>query len=565
MQHCADCGFQNEQEAKFCGHCGRDLHKDSTGTTLVGTTIAGRYAVKGVIASGGMGVVYEAEQLLGDNRRNVAIKVLLPELSNDPTVLSRFNRECGIVAQLSHQNTVRVYDFGSTEEGILFIAMEYVRGQSLAAAIAQGNMGLPRALGIIEQMCHALHEAHELGIVHRDLKPDNVILARHGDHPDFVKILDFGIAIRLSAGGRHETKLTQKGMVLGTPPYMSPEQFTGAQVTRKSDIYSLGLILYECLLGVLPFEADSPWMWAQRHLTAPPPELPPSFPPSVAAAVRAALAKDPKDRPSTALDFLGLLKGQPSQLPHSGGNGRTQIDPAFVEAPAPMQPSGAPVPTANIATPITEMGVPPLVMTVGVQAVQGVAAPNPMVAPIPFPQIERPRRSRRVGLRWLVASVLFVAAGAGVWLAYWYDLFDDLFPDDTPPLPSFAAAATSTPSTALPGVVSPTDANRSQDSPVSTPVLISPGPASIGHTRTNPGSPGTNGVPSAATTAPAASATNTPATGWPSNWPTLPSALPPIPSALPSLPTAILGIPLPPVFQQPSPAAPLDSTAPNRP
>jgi len=276
--HCRDCGYENELTASFCGQCGSDLSTDRLGSSLVGTTILGRYTIRRLIAVGGMGAVYEAEQSLGDQSRTVAIKVLLPELSHDHTVLSRFTRECEIVAQLSHQNTVRVYDFGTTEDGTLFIVMEYVRGQSLAEALRNGPMPVSRALSIIEQMCHALHEAHELGIVHRDLKPDNVMLTRLGTQLDFVKILDFGIAVRSSAGGQHVTKLTQKGMILGTPPYMSPEQFTGAPIKRQSDIYSLGIILYEILTGRLPFEADSPWEWAQRHLTATPPELPPTMP-----------------------------------------------------------------------------------------------------------------------------------------------------------------------------------------------------------------------------------------------------------------------------------------------
>ncbi len=191
--NCSACGRENEPSAKFCGTCGRDLFEQSAGSNRVGSTILDRYTIRRLIAEGGMGVVYEADQLLGEHHRTVAIKMLRPELSHDPIVVSRFNRECGIVAQLSHQNIVRVYDFGTAEDGTLYIAMEFVRGQSLAASISSGPLPVERALGIVEQMCHALHEAHELGIVHRDLKPDNVILTQHGSQSDFVKLLDLGL------------------------------------------------------------------------------------------------------------------------------------------------------------------------------------------------------------------------------------------------------------------------------------------------------------------------------------------------------------------------------------
>jgi len=158
--NCSACGHENEHSAKFCGSCGCDLSSDSERPNLVGTTIVNRYKIRRLIATGGMGVVYEAEQSLGEFHRTVAIKMLLPELSHDQTVVSRFSRECGIVAQLTHQNTVRVYDFGTAEDGTLYIAMEYVRGRSLAEAISNGPIPVSRALNIVEQICHALHEAH---------------------------------------------------------------------------------------------------------------------------------------------------------------------------------------------------------------------------------------------------------------------------------------------------------------------------------------------------------------------------------------------------------------------
>ena len=159
----------------------------------------------------------------------------------------------GTIAELQHPNTIQVYDFGSTPDGILYIVMEFLQGKSLADTLeAGGAMAPERAVAILEQVCGSLEEAHRRGIVHRDLKPDNVVLVERAGKKDFVKVLDFGIAKRSNEEDKNEQKLTQQGMVLGTPPYMSPEQFTGQPIDLRSDIYSLGVMAYEMLTGKLP-------------------------------------------------------------------------------------------------------------------------------------------------------------------------------------------------------------------------------------------------------------------------------------------------------------------------
>ncbi|HMR81215.1 MAG TPA: serine/threonine-protein kinase, partial [Polyangiaceae bacterium] len=288
-----------------------DLSVDPGG--LVGKVLSGRYRVTRVIAEGGMGVVYEAEQKMGDNVRKLAVKALLPALSQDPSIVKRFHRESGLVAQLEHPNTIRLYDFGTTPDGRLYIAMELVEGRPLTNDIEAGPIPMDRALRILKQICGALAEAHHLGIVHRDLKPDNVILTDRAGEQDFVKLLDFGIAKRTGDVGDHRTKITQAGMVLGTPPYMSPEQLAGEEVDARSDVYSLGVLAYEIVTGRLPFEADSPWEWASKHMTAAP--LPPRtvtdapIPERVEAAILHALAKRREDRPQDVLSFLAELSG----------------------------------------------------------------------------------------------------------------------------------------------------------------------------------------------------------------------------------------------------------------
>src|SRR5688572_5559164 len=269
---CESCGHDNIEGARFCANCGTTLPTQTAEGSLVGKVIGGRYRITRVIGEGGMGVVYEAEQRMGTAVRKVAVKTLHSELSRDPSVTARFHRECGTVAQLEHPNTIKVYDFGTMDDGTLYIAMEYLAGKPLDRVIAEeGPLAPSRVLRLLRQVAGSLSEAHTQGIIHRDLKPENVILIERAGEQDVVKLLDFGIAARTeSADAEREAKLTQQGMVLGTPPYMSPEQFTGKALDKRSDIYSLAVVAYEMLTCKLPFDATTPWQWATEHMTAQP-------------------------------------------------------------------------------------------------------------------------------------------------------------------------------------------------------------------------------------------------------------------------------------------------------
>jgi eukaryotic-like serine/threonine-protein kinase len=316
--NCEACGHSNIEGARFCAKCGGVLPVQDAQAEdqMIGQVVGGRYRVTGVLGEGGMGVVYVGEQQMGSTIRKVAIKTLHPHLSKDPSVLARFHRECGTVAQLEHPNTIKFFDFGATADGTLYIAMEFVKGHPLSEVIEKGGPLAPdRVLAITKQISGALDEAHSQGIIHRDLKPDNIILTDRAGQADFVKVLDFGIAARTeSADAQKEQKLTQQGMVLGTPPYMSPEQFTGKQLDRRSDVYSLGVMAYEMLTGRLPFDADTPWQWATQHMTAQP--LPfeataPSttIPPNMRAAILRALSKNREERQASTREFYEQLSG----------------------------------------------------------------------------------------------------------------------------------------------------------------------------------------------------------------------------------------------------------------
>ncbi len=252
-----------------------------------------------------MGSVYLAEQNLGATVRKVAVKTLHAHLSQDEAIRTRFQREVSTVAALEHPNTIRVFDFGTSDAGQLFIVMELVQGQSLGDALTAAKRFSPeRTKKILAQVCGALGEAHELGIVHRDLKPDNIILTSRAGQEDFVKLLDFGIAKRESATSADQ-KLTQQGTVLGTPPYMSPEQFTGTSVDARSDIYALGVMAYEMLTGELPFSANTAWEWATQHMRmAPKPIEGEVVPRPMRKAIERALSKAPDARFPTVAAFI---------------------------------------------------------------------------------------------------------------------------------------------------------------------------------------------------------------------------------------------------------------------
>ena len=195
----------------------------------------------------------------------MAIKTLHPHLSHDPKILARFERECATIAELQHPNTIQVYDFGKTDDGTLYIVMEFVEGRSVAEILEKdGPLEPARVERILSQVVGSLEEAHGRGIVHRDLKPENVVLCDRAGQKDWVEVLDFGIAKRQQEEDLEERKLTQAGMVLGTPPYMSPEQFTGRPIDARSDIYSLGVMAYESHAR-LPFHGNTAYEWA-THL-----------------------------------------------------------------------------------------------------------------------------------------------------------------------------------------------------------------------------------------------------------------------------------------------------------
>jgi serine/threonine-protein kinase len=275
-----------------------------------GAIIAGAYRIIKLIGRGGMGEVYLAEHMMLDKK--CALKVIPPEQVTEIGWL-RFQTEAKAVAKLDHVNLVKVSDLGIHDGCLPFYAMEYVDGRTMADLIEeQGPMPLKTALAIFEQICDGLDYSHRNGIIHRDLKPANIMLRKEAGGKISVKVLDFGLA-KLTQHDRHKQSLTSVGEVIGSPFYMSPEQCEGGRIDRRSDIYSLGCTLFECLVGSPPFDLDLPAAIVRSHLTAEAPALesvvgPRVFPDSIEVVIAKLLRKNPVERYQTMAELRGDLQ-----------------------------------------------------------------------------------------------------------------------------------------------------------------------------------------------------------------------------------------------------------------
>jgi tetratricopeptide (TPR) repeat protein len=304
MASCGGCAAEVQLEDPFCPRCGAPITDP-----FIGTVVGERYRIVSRIGVGGMGAVYRAEHTM--MRRDLAIKVLLPELGGKEEFARRFEREAESASRLTHPNIITMTDFGRTAEGALFLVMEFLAGQSLSSAIAAGPMPIARALAIHRQILRGLEHAHAAGIVHRDLKPENIMLVERDGQRDVVKILDFGIAkvTQPQSGGE---ALTQAGVIFGTPEYLSPEQALGEAVDARADIYAAGVILYEMLAGRRPFESEDKVKIISMHLAHAPPRIRDvnpnvDVPLPLEQAVMQALEKSREHRFATATAFLQAL------------------------------------------------------------------------------------------------------------------------------------------------------------------------------------------------------------------------------------------------------------------
>lgn len=330
MKTCTTCGKEFPDETKFCPDDGSTLRTAAGTADMIGSIIADRYHVTKKLGEGGMGAVYLGEHVkMG---RKSAIKVMVSSMANDPDAVARFNREAANAARINHHNVCGIYDFGETDEGVIYLAMEYIEGEALTATLErEGALSAAKATDLLGQCTDALQAAHDLNIVHRDIKPDNIMVSKGRGGKDLIKVVDFGIA--KAVGGEEGQNVTKTGLVVGTPEYMSPEQLSGDKLDGRSDIYSIALVYFRMLTGTLPFQADTAQEVMIKRLTDDPVPLAQAYPAgnfsaNLQAVMDKGLARIPSDRYSTAIEFGEAAAAAVSAVPASA-------------TPAPGDPDGA--------------------------------------------------------------------------------------------------------------------------------------------------------------------------------------------------------------------------------
>jgi serine/threonine-protein kinase len=308
------------------------------GEGRVGSTLQDKYRIEELLGSGGMCDVYRATHV--QMGKQVALKILKPQLAADPAISRRFEQEARAASRIHHPNAINVMDYGIGEGNTPFIVMEYVNGITLGELIRRhGALSLERANNILRQICGALDDAHNVGVVHRDIKPDNIIIADYGNS-DWVEVVDFGVA-KIQEDLNRRVALTGENIIVGTPRYMSPEQCEELPVDARSDIYSLGIVLYEMLAGEAPFKWDSSTRLLVAHATEPPEPLRskrPDISAEVEAVVMQALAKNPAHRPQSAGELAGRFEqaaglGQPARAGNNRGGAFSRIQVPIGDAP----------------------------------------------------------------------------------------------------------------------------------------------------------------------------------------------------------------------------------------
>jgi serine/threonine-protein kinase len=387
LRRCPDCDTGYSGAARFCSFDGTTLEQvldwDTDTDPLLGRVVAGRYHVEAVLAEGGMGIIYRVRHVKLESR--FAMKVLRRDLAEDPAVAASLIEEARATAAVGHSGIVGATDFGEIDAGVLpdlgdrtlpYFVMEYVSGRSLADVVRdEGALETLRVTRIVLQVASALAAAHKAGIVHRSLKPENIRLSRDELGGEIAKVLDFGVAKVIGA-----TKKTRHGMVFGTPHYMSPEQSRGGAIDPLTDVYALGVILYECVTGELPFSDDTFMGVLEKHLFEAPP-VPRVQSPLVPIVMRC-LEKDPNRR----FPSMGELAAELERVQSSLEAPRPSIRQSLVDgaelAPVPEAPLRWPWLVAVAAAALVALGV---VLWRGgsPDAAEAPAAPAPTAEPAP--------------------------------------------------------------------------------------------------------------------------------------------------------------------------------------
>lgn len=416
MKSCTACRATYPNDYSHCPRDGTPLVE--AGAWSEGAIIRGKYRILSKVGQGGMGAVYKAYHVLFGELR--ALKVINPELLSDELFVKRFKQEAVIARKLDHPNAVRVDDIDESEDGRPFMVMEFIEGESLKNRIqARGPLPVPVVCSIVKQVASALDAAHHLGMIHRDIKPANIVLVQT-PKGEQAKVLDFGIAkfreAHLAETG--EMTLTGTGVVIGTPQYMSPEQAMGrrsGELDGRSDLYSLGVVMYQMLTGELPFKADTTMELLMAHINTPPrpilearPDL--QISPALAGIVMKCLEKKPELRPATGRALIEELNGVLNDGAKAGDAAglAAQAAPAEVGATQVLGAGGVPTLRSPAAGP-----------TPGTQAFPSQASTAPTTAATPA-VASAPQAASARGLRWVVALLVVTLAAVGGFAVWHY-------------------------------------------------------------------------------------------------------------------------------------------------
>jgi serine/threonine protein kinase len=430
VSQCAACGSEAGDVARYCPACGATVHRLPTADPMVGRILAGKFRIEALLGEGGMGMVYKATQINLD--KTIVLKVLRPSLISDERTVQRFQREARAASRLNHPNSIGVIDFGQApEDGSMFIAMEYCPGHDLHHILSnEWPLEESRILRMASQVLGALVEAHANGVIHRDLKPENIMVEQRRGDPDFVKVLDFGIAKITDTTGEEGQALTRAGFVCGTPEYMSPEQARGAVIDHRSDLYAVGVILYQLITGMLPFDSESAVGFATAHLTQEVPAIRKRRPEARCSSgldrlVMRALAKDPAARPQSAelfrAELLSLAPGgaastestAPIAAPLASEN--TQVTRAWNDktpANTEAKPRSGPVGGVN-----SRGRLPAARVVDSTTLEQSVATRSSAMGTSPLASAAPPSSAPRIAIG-VTAVGLLIASGFFVWELY---------------------------------------------------------------------------------------------------------------------------------------------------
>jgi serine/threonine-protein kinase len=378
---------------------------------LIGRVVNGRFKIVSVIARGGMGKVYRAEQApLG---RICALKVLSPkyEGDRDPEFHKRFFLEAATAAKLTHANTVTIFDYGKADDDELYyIAMEYIEGRTLHRVLREESpFNEERVRHVASQICRSLREAHAMGVVHRDLKPGNIMLTDKGDERDSVKVLDFGLVKDVT--GEAED-LTQAGLFMGSPKYMAPEQILGGEISPRTDIYSLGVMIFEMLCGKVPFDRGASVGTLMAHVNDAVPAFTVFAPnvqvtPGMDSVVRKCLEKDPAKRYPSMKELLMALK-------RAGGEAMTETSDALPAAIQPNRNILTPVPPADSSVPAAPPSQPRRGSETEIQVSSQPPGPAPPMDTDSLFRNRRPAQSRRKAYIWGITVGAVAAVGVAL-------------------------------------------------------------------------------------------------------------------------------------------------------